>query len=69
MLSNTYHDSFNNIREQLKDCVCNRSEKVQFICIETACPDHHSQPLYCMQCMDDDIVHKSHKATSIVKLS
>lgn len=71
MIGKTYQDSYNTIKESLRDCSCTREEKekVQFICLEPTCPDYRSMPLYCMQCMDEEIFHKSHRPVSIVKHS
>ena len=38
-------------QQYMQLCSCHSGEKVMFQCIDKACPNHHTQLLYCIRCM------------------
>jgi hypothetical protein len=45
--------------KSLDKCECGREdEHVALICLNSSCPNHENQPLYCSSCVEDRHVHE-----------
>ncbi len=54
-----------NAMELQQLCSCGRGERVMFVCVKTSCPNHTKQPLYCIECSDDEPSAHDHKVKPI----
>ncbi len=61
----TYTNKHVNALELQPPCSCGRGEKVMFVCVKTDCPNHKKQPLYCIQCNDDEPPAHDHRVRPI----
>ena len=53
------------VLEQQALCNCQRGEKVMYTCVKTECPNHKSQPLYCISCNADEPPRHDHRTKEI----
>ena len=54
-----------NALEMQPKCSCGRGDKVIFVCVKTDCPNNKKQPLYCIQCNDDEPPGHDHRVRPI----
>ena len=50
---------------QQAECNCGRGYKVAYYCHVETCPNHQTQPQYCIMCNNDDDRH-DHKPKEII---